>query len=119
MMKLLLTLDDQMDKKKMRKILLRLISLIAYKSKLIKKYYKKVTGGLFDDYGIIHMYSSKVGPLEPSCSLKDQLCFTLLLKGSNFKAHREVWSKVGPLKSNLAPKDQLCLNTCVPKIKKN
>ena len=53
MMKLLLTLDDQMDKKKTRKILRRLISLRTYKSKLIKKYYKKVIGGLFDDYGII------------------------------------------------------------------
>ena len=26
----------------------------------------------------VHVYSGKVGPLESSCSLNDQLCFTLL-----------------------------------------
>ena len=60
---------------------------------------------------MLHVYSSKVGPLEPSCSLKDQLCFTFLLKESHFRALQEVWSKVGHLKNNLALKDQFCLNT--------
>ena len=67
----------------------------------------------------LHVDSSKVGPLEPSCSFKDQLCFTLLVKGSNFRAHREYWSKVGPLKINLAPKDQLYLNTHIHSLLSN
>ena len=53
MIKILLTLDDWMYKKK-EKILLRLTSLRAYKRKLLKKISeKKVTRGLFDDYGIV------------------------------------------------------------------
>ena len=51
-MKILLNLNDRMNKKK-RKILLSLISLRVYKSKLIKKITNKIIGGLFDDYGIV------------------------------------------------------------------
>ena len=59
---------------------------------------------------LLHEYSGKVGPLEPCCSLNDQVCLTLLLKESHFRALQEVWGKVGHLKSNLASKDQLCMN---------
>ena len=42
--KMLLTLDDQMYKKKTRKILFWLTSLRACKSKLMRKIFQKVTG---------------------------------------------------------------------------
>ena len=62
---------------------------------------------------VLYVYSGKVGPLEPSCSLKDQLCLAYLLKESHFRSLQEMWGKFGPLKSNLAPMDQLCLNARV------
>ena len=47
---MLLTLDDWMYKKKTRRILLRLTSLRAYKSKLMRKILsKKINGELVDD----------------------------------------------------------------------
>ena len=58
--------------------------LLKYIKKLIKIkiLYVKVNIGInFIEVcrvPLLHVYSSKVGPLEPSCSLKDQLCFTLL-----------------------------------------
>ena len=48
-MKMLLTLDDQVYKKMMRKILLRLTSLKACKSKLMMKFFKKYR----NDCGIV------------------------------------------------------------------
>ena len=53
MMKMLLTLDEKVNKKKTRKILLWLTSLRACKSKLMRNIFKKVTGWLFDDCGIV------------------------------------------------------------------
>ena len=52
MMKMLLTLDNQVYKKKTRKILIWLTSLIYYKIKLMRKIFKK-TKWLFDDCGIV------------------------------------------------------------------
>ena len=53
MMKMLLTLDDQMCKKKMRKILLWLTSLRACNSKLIKKIFPKSKKWLPDDCSFV------------------------------------------------------------------
>ena len=50
---IILTLNDRMYKRKTRKILLRLTSLRAYKSKLMMKFSQKVTRRLFDDCGIV------------------------------------------------------------------
>ena len=53
-MKMLLTLNNRLYKKKTRKILLRITLLRAYKCKLMRNFIqKKVTGGLFDDYDIL------------------------------------------------------------------
>ena len=54
MMKTLLTLSDQVYKKKPRKILLELTSFRTCKSKLMRiNLFKKVTGWLFDDCSIV------------------------------------------------------------------
>ena len=53
-MKMLMTLDDQLNKKKMRKKLLRLTSLrIFFKISDEENFTKKITEGLFDDQGTI------------------------------------------------------------------
>ena len=53
MMKMLLTLNHQMYKKKSRKILLWLTSLRITKANWWEKLSKKVTRWIFDDYGIV------------------------------------------------------------------
>ena len=51
-MTMLLTLDNWMHKKTM-KTKQRLTLMIACKDMLMRKFSKKVTGGLFDNYGIV------------------------------------------------------------------
>ena len=48
-----ITLHSQMYMENTRKSFIRMTSLRTYKSKLMRNFIKKVTGGLFDDYGIV------------------------------------------------------------------
>ena len=53
-MKMVLTLDDRIDKKKKtKKILLWITSLRAYKSKLVRNFFQKITIWLFENCSIV------------------------------------------------------------------